>query len=133
MDREALAGAAGLFDGEGCFHLVTRRKGARLEAWTQTRMTQEDREVLDRFAAAVRCGRVYGPYTSVPGRRRARWQYAAYGFERAQAILAMLWPWLGPIKKSQASTVLRQVHAHWDRRRPSGPRRLRTETELQRR
>ena len=118
MEREELAWAAGLFDGEGCFHfLLQRRKDTSLQPLTQTRMTQVDREVLDRFQAAVGLGTVYGPYP-----KNSPWQYAAYGFEKTQAIVAKLWSWLGSQKRAQAVAVLQAAKPHIRQRPPGRPR-----------
>ena len=119
MNRESLAWATGLFDGEGCFHFTSSRRRRRdsegrqkIEHSIQTRITQKDREVLDRFQTAVGLGRVYGPYKSTDGKPRIPWQFAAYGLEQTQAIIVMLWPWLGRLKRQQALTVLAQAAAH---------------------
>jgi hypothetical protein len=59
MDREALAWAAGLFDGEGGFFYTTYlRKSGRIDRTISTRITQADPEVLERFRRSVRLGRV---------------------------------------------------------------------------
>jgi hypothetical protein len=82
MNQEALAWAAGFFDGEGCFHFSLRRRSdGALDRSTQVRMTQADSEVLIRFRDAVGgLGRVYGPYDKRRATWRPQWQYAAYGF-----------------------------------------------------
>ncbi|HEV8682951.1 MAG TPA: hypothetical protein VGS09_09290 [Actinomycetota bacterium] len=110
MDREALAWAAGSFDGEGCFHfLIRHRSDGALDRVTQVRITQADPEVLLRFKDALGgLGAVYGPYNRRRSNWSPQWQYAAYGFHQAQAIIAMIWPWLGSVKREQAREVLIQ-------------------------
>ena len=132
MNRETVAWAAGLFDGEGCFHFTTSRRRRtdahgqpKIEHSIQTRITQKDREVLDRFQAAIGLGHVYGPYRSTEGKPRIPWQFAAYGFGQTQAIIAMLWPWLGRLKRQQAINVLAQAKAH-SPKPPGRPRRVQT-------
>lgn len=124
MDREALAWAAGFFDGEGCFyHGIRRRYGNSRGGpyrWTETRMTQAHPEVLHRFAATVGLGRVYGPYAKKRPNHRPQWQYLAHGFHQTQAIIAMLWPWLGSVKRLQAAQVLADVRNN-PPRRPGRP------------
>lgn len=106
MNRENLAWAAGLFDGEGCFFLGGRKRGGRVETWIETRITQAHPEVLHRFREALGMGRVYGPYGRSKSNHRPQWQYVIYGLQGTQATIAMLWPWLGTVKRGQASSVL---------------------------
>lgn len=104
-DREELAWATGFFDGEGCFSYMER---ARYGVAT---IGQTDPRVLERFRDAVRVGKVYGPYRKeYPGRlsKRPQWIYRAHRREHVQAIAAMLWFKLGPIKREQALGVLRR-------------------------
>lgn len=124
MDREKLAWAAGFFDGEGCFwHGVRKSKGSEYRS-TETRMTQADPEVLERFRDALGLGKVYGPYSYGKKRPnwRPQWQYLAHGFHQTQAIIAMLWPWLGSVKREQARDVLRQVRDHPPRKTGRPPK-----------
>lgn len=98
FDRENLAWAAGFFDAEGCFS-TTARVGVSAS------ITQTDRELLDRFRATLGTGKVYGPYQTAPSDRFPRkphYFYKAHGRERVQALLAMMWIWLGSTKKHQA-------------------------------
>lgn len=65
MNREKLAWAAGLFDGEGCFYFKLRRRSdGALDRNAQTRINQ--------------------------------------------TIIAILWKWMGPVKREQARAVLTQ-------------------------
>lgn len=105
-----LAWAAGLFDGEG--HTAFRKRarnvsrdGRRVYSTHILDIRQIDRRVLERFAAAVGLGRVYGPY--YPKNGRPVWAYAVARFEQVQAVSALLWKWLSPVKRQQVSTMLR--------------------------
>lgn len=102
MDREELAWAAGLFDGEGCTSLNTKRNGR----WYGIRLAvaQNSIEVLERFQGAVGVGRVYGPY-------KGEFSYCISGFENVQYVLALLWEWLSEPKRFQAENVLRYYHS----------------------
>lgn len=74
------------------------------------RVVQVDREVLDRFSAAVGgLGKVHGPYhyRSMGPNRRAAWHWHVGRFEQAQAVIAMLWKFLGTVKRKQAAAALR--------------------------
>lgn len=99
MNKEVLAWAAGLFDGEGCCYAANHQL-PRLS------MRQaSDPEVLIRFHEAVgRLGSVSGPV-----HRKKEWSpvwtYSANRFEDAQAVLCMIWPWLSLVKRNQARRV----------------------------
>lgn len=105
LSREELAWAAGFFDGEGCTYAMKRS-----DAYTRVALDvgQVNKDTLERFRAAVGgLGSVVGPYS-----HRARpqskpiYQYRASSFEDVQAVLAMLWAWLGPHKREQALTAM---------------------------
>lgn len=106
--RESLAWAAGFFDGEGHVGLRTRR--GRSYEQLQLAITQADRQVLDRFAAAVgpSLGKVYGPYdvSRYNVRSQPVWRYVSVHHTNVQAIVAMLWEWLSPVKREQARAAL---------------------------
>lgn len=100
MDREALAWAAGLFDGEGNTRIL-RGSAARMS------IGQAHPEVLYRFQEAVGLGRVYGPRQS--GTHTPMWVWQTTSWEDTQAVIAMLWIWLGSLKRKQAADTLRGV------------------------
>jgi hypothetical protein len=111
--RLRLAWAAGFFDAEGCFSSTAR-------VGVSASITQTDRELLDRFQSIVGCGKIYGPYATHASDRYLRkphYFFKAHGRERVQALLAMLWIWLGAAKKLQAierldwTTTCRMGHA----------------------
>ena len=109
MNIRELAWAAGLFEGEGSVHLKPSRRypAATLE------MTDED--TVRRFHAAVGLGHVYGPRVrSVT--RRPMWAWSVSGFEKTQALLALLWYGLGVRRRSRWAEVLTQAsHARLGR------------------
>lgn len=106
--NEELAWAAGFFDGEGSVFRATNVKHYKCGYQVQASVSQSgDRELLDRFQRAVGVGSVYGPFrSSVKGKIiKPRYRWVATGMN-VQKTLDLLWPWLGSIKKSQASRVL---------------------------
>lgn len=120
--REQLAWAAGFFDGEGTASVSTSKKGHRK---LTVCVDQNDPRVLEKFAQAVgHTGRLYGPYRDRSG-RFIHWRYTAGKFEYCQAWIAMLWPFLGPVKREQAIRGLKAargkrgprkdycVRSHW--------------------
>lgn len=98
--RERLAREAGFFDGEG------HTGASPIQGTTRPRLaigiSQNDRRVLDRFRDVVGIGKVYGPYHTT----NTLYYYQVEGFQRVQAIIAMLWDFLGPLKREQAAAAL---------------------------
>jgi hypothetical protein len=101
VNREDLAWAAGLFDGEG----HTRCDGGSLKL----SVAQKDREVLDRFVSAVGVGKVYGPYATAS--KDCLMHNVLVSGANAQAAIAMLWAFLGTVKRQQAADSL--SNAKW--------------------
>lgn len=129
LDREDLAWAAGFFDGEGNIRFNTRKnKNAtnpkRLYGTPQISLAQVHKAALKRFQRAVHgLGNIYGPYTHGKQKKNPYWLFNTSSFEQAQAIVAMLWPWLGPVKRAQAKDALRQAKKYAQRPRlKTGPK-----------
>jgi hypothetical protein len=106
MNQVDMAWAAGLFEGEGCFFFEPRRagQGAKLA------MTDED--IVRRFADIVGIGRIFS-YQPKRANEKRVYTWAVYSFEHTQAIIAMLWPWLGERRRAKARDLLA-----WCRTRP---------------
>jgi hypothetical protein len=129
MDTHELAWAAGFFDGEGHVGASTKRRDIYLA------ISQVDRRVLDRFRSAVGVGAVHGPYEHRSMKRRLneqpRFYFQTQNYQHVQAIVAMLWRWLSPVKRDQASLVLARARRglvglrlakHWRTCRRGHPR-----------
>src|SRR6266404_5019609 len=106
-NREELAWSAGLFDGEGWvgYTGVSRRGGHQFSLV----VNQVDRRVLDRFAAAVGVGHVSGPRLSARHdgyHRQPQYRYAVGSHPQVQAVCALLWTWLSPVKRAQFREAL---------------------------
>jgi hypothetical protein len=110
MSWREVAWAAGVIDGEGCFNLnrATRNRPrdiARLDVAQGSRTGTP--EMLLRFQRIFGFGTVSQGYVR-KDRPNATpiyfWTVAS--LPRVQAVLAMVWPWLGPIKGEQARRVL---------------------------
>ena len=97
--RERLACSAGFFDGEGHTRCDPHR-GSTTTLQPRISITQYHREPLDRFLAAVGVGKVYGPY------KGRAWSYTVIEYEKVQAVVAMMWQWLGSVKRAQAKAAL---------------------------
>lgn len=76
-------------------------------------LAQTDRRVLDRFQKAVLgLGRIYGPYATHGGNDRPIFQFQAASFEQIQAIVAMLYQFLSPVKQEQCLGALKKFEAN---------------------
>lgn len=122
-NREQLAWAAGFFDGEGCVLKTYEnppRKDGRQAAAIQVSIGQSGiygHELLRRFAIAVGLpGNLYGPRPPAKNQKLVRYQWEVNGFEKVQAVAAMLWPWLGRVKRAQFGKILAAYHAGRRRR-----------------
>ena len=120
LRREQLAWAAGFVDGEGSFHLDRKgfRKGQRRHPHPRFEVGQAEPKILRRFRQAVGFANpVNGPYgnTKKDAKRPAKptWVYGVSGHEHVQALLALLWPWLGQTKRQQAKVALKR-YSEWD-------------------
>ena len=100
-NREDIAWAAGLFEGEGHVRLM---KGYPVAAITSIHI-----DLLERFRDIIGFGKVYGPYGPYRARQNVFWRYDAHGHEYVQALVAKLWHELTPRLRSKATKVL-SVH-----------------------
>ena len=113
MNREDLAWAASFFDGEGsvgCQFFKTRGYKQRK---LSVSIGQVHRQVLDKFKNAV--GGLGGVYdcknpSGFTVKSQRIFRYQAGSFQDAQAIMAMLWPWLSSIKREQTKRALARYH-----------------------
>ena len=105
-NREDLAWVAGLFDGEGCFHA----QKANGKYYLRSQLSQSGSpELLYRCQKITGLGAVGGPYKpTYPRKCKDRFCWAVAGFEQTQALIALLWEWLGTAKREQAVTGLRK-------------------------
>lgn len=106
INREELAWAAGFFDGEGHTKVMhpVRRYGNKPTTRLQLSIAQVSKETLEKFKSAVgSLGKIYGPYGPYKQNQKPYYQYTTTTYEEAQAVIAMLWHWLGSIKRNQAS------------------------------
>jgi hypothetical protein len=100
--REELAWAAGFFDAEGSTHLDRHHNDRPVVA-----VGQRERQVMDRFQAAVGLGAV--EFRRDRGKPKYTWRVG--GFEKSQAVMAMLWPFLDVVKREQFLRVMSGYHA----------------------
>ncbi len=92
-----IAFAAGLFDGEGCFS--TSVQGC------QAALTMTDLDSVQNFLRAVGFGDI--KTVKVPENRKPAWVWRVNGFEKVQALYAMIYPWLNQRRRARGAEVLR--------------------------
>lgn len=91
MNKEQLAWAAGLFDGEGHFRAqYYKNKPHQL----RVSFSQKDPEVLYKLQSLFG-GNIYKP------KNYNHYQYLLSKNDKALNVMAQLWPWLGSKKRQQ--------------------------------
>ena len=106
IDREKLAWAAGLFEGEGSF-IFTSSKRTKRKACARLSITDED--VIREFHNVINLGTVYGPRTIKSGNKPV-WEWTTTSFEDAQTVVCLLWPWLKGRRRQAAKDMLVRYH-----------------------
>lgn len=91
MDREMLAWAAGLFEGEGT--IVANKHVPRLT------LVMTDFDIVDRFAAVMGIGILTTPARRGTYKPTRKWE--ACSFETAQHAMCQMWEWLGERRKQR--------------------------------
>ena len=107
------AWGAGLFDGEGCSSLLGHRTHAGYMSGelciTQSSLVGSP-EVLRRFVVVAHAGHISGPYSQRNATMDVyRWKAAA--LKDVESVLAVIWPWLGEVKRAQAQRMLDVLRA----------------------
>lgn len=104
MTFTELAWAAGLFEGEGCINGYVNKSGER-GIQLMLRMTDED--VVQRFQSVIGFGNIH-KRAPLQSHHKRSYLWHVGSFERAQAVIAALWPWLGRRRRATAKRVLRE-------------------------
>lgn len=109
LDTHKLAWAAGFFDGEGSSSsFVSQGK-----LFITVNISQVDLAVLSKFINIVGVGAINGSYKSRTANSKPRWIYSAYGLDKVQHIMCILWEYLGVIKRNQfKNTINRYTEAY---------------------
>lgn len=114
MNKEELAWAAGLFEGEGCIK-GDRYKGSMV---FRLHLNSTDRDTVYRFAKIINVGHVrYDEYENP--KWSPQWCWYASSFEDVQAIIIMLWPWLGNRRQARALKLLTDAQNDWASKTPA--------------
>jgi hypothetical protein len=114
---EEVAWAAGLFEGEGCIHLMKRSSKNGKAALT---LSMADQDVVHRFSRILGVGNLRGPYTQAPGSHwKPMWTWEAGKRREVQSVLNRVLPFLGERRLAKAREVLiwYATHQRYGRRR----------------
>ena len=96
-NREELAWAGGFLCGDGSFYVDPRPRANAV---------QNEPLALERFGKALQMGGLHGGHRIYGRAKKPMYQWRISGFEKTQATIAMLWPWLTEAKRKQARAVL---------------------------
>ncbi len=101
--REEILWAAGLFEGEGWFHVYGHTP--------QMGIQMSDLDVLQKFQGIVGCGTIYYrkpriySYERIKSRKE-QWAWRTSSFEITQTVAAYLWPWLSRRRQLKLREIL---------------------------
>jgi len=102
INREDLAWAAGLFEGEGSVYLGI----TGTYKYPSLKLCTTDKDVIERFHRVVfKLGAIYGPY-KYEVVRTPIWSWETKKFEHIQCVLTLFWGWLGNRRRRKVYEVL---------------------------
>lgn len=107
---DTIAWAAGLFEGEGSISAFGARKHQRSIALAMT-----DEDVILRFAAVMKVGKIYGPYGYANGKSRRRehhkqyWRWTVADKEGVTVAAQMLLPFMGQRRSAKLKEAIEAV------------------------
>src|SRR5258708_158842 len=110
--REEVIWAAGFFDGEG--HARSHKnysRSGKYEKYIGVKLSikQTDRRVLDRFQKAIMgFGYIHSQKWDGILTHKPLWYWQAGSFEQTQAVIAMLYQFLSPVKQEQCLNALKE-------------------------
>lgn len=100
-NKEDLAWAAGLFEGEGCFTVRTTGRPS-----PAAQVCSTDKDVVKRFKRIMGFGSIH-PYIKNGGKNKTVWVWSASRFETFQATIALFWKRLSKRRKARAKEILK--------------------------
>lgn len=96
------AWAAGVFEGEGYVLHYSNGRGSKNRALG---IAMTDRDVVERFCAAVGVGTVTGPWDNGP-RCKPIWRWRVGGWEKVKPLAERLEPYLGERRGAAVNALL---------------------------
>lgn len=105
IKREDYSWAAGLFEGEGSFPRTGGKEKASNYPIATLQMTDEG--PVRRFMSVVEVGSIiHIPISKNNPAYKPMWRWKVHGFEKTQAVVAFLWPWLDCRRRARAKDML---------------------------
>lgn len=98
-NREDLAWAAGLFEGEGCVSRYITTKRSREYKYWHVRLGLTDPDVLRRFRDVIGFGRIYRQKTQKGCKPAEQW--TCYVQNEVYAVLAALYQFMGERRRTK--------------------------------
>ena len=117
MNREQLAWAAGIMDGEGTFRcnkqnhtLRTGKKRTYYRPSLQVTQTAKYGGIPDMLTRLVEVlgGKIYGPYVKPKSNHSDYYDWKLGKLETVQAAMCMVWPWIGSQKRRDAIQMMKE-------------------------
>lgn len=115
-ESEALAWAAGFWDGEGCVYLAMFKKQPPIPVFSLTQAGEEAVMLMTRFLESTDMHGTIHPVKSPEG-HKPRWSMRIQGATRVAELLERCDPWLSETKREQALRVLNEAatsRAEWN-------------------
>lgn len=109
---QAIAWAAGIFEGEGCI-TYSRIKERKESFRFQLTMSSSDKDVLDRFALSVNCGKVLGPYKGQKEGNKDRYNWHIQNQRDCLYVLGQIYPFLCERRRQKAEEMLDALLERW--------------------
>jgi hypothetical protein len=102
----AIAWAAGLFEGEGCFNLTVHKASkVRRRPYPRAQLRMTDHDVVERFASVVEHGSITGPYKCKNPKHLAFWNWCWGG----RAAMDWMWANFGPFLHKRRRAKLMEI------------------------
>src|SRR3990167_10243154 len=119
MNREELAWAAGIIDGEGSFllsnakHVLASGEVRKYPVPTLTVSQATDGEIIPQMLLRLQKLFPAGHISSITKRRapaRDSYKWVLHTYEQVQAAMTRVWPWMSDVKRKQAKNMF----ARWE-------------------
>lgn len=114
MQETNYAWAAGVIDGEGCFHAQRHKqtkRGCNYEyrypALVVGQSSNDGCPAILLRLQELFGGTINGPQKHNLPNRKDKYNWRVSSYEQVQQVLIFIWNWLGPIKREQAKNVFK--------------------------
>lgn len=111
VDREQLAWAAGLFEGEGTFSTRNGKNGGKRDRGLVAKLKMADEDVVRKFYNTIGTGHMTGPYPCDGAGRKPLWIWQTGSFEGVQHTMISLYEWLQSRRRLKILELLTSYHS----------------------